>query len=323
MPSLPDSICELAAQWSSLNWDFRDRDVGGRVEKVSQWQGDPAEDVMVVVFEGPEITEPFHRQDFFFLDYAYRGSYDVLSSEEDNLVAIDEGDCYVGQPYSGYALRGRGGSSNIVMIGVHIKRDVFFREYLATFSSDPEMFRFFLEPEKDRFSDEFIHLHLDEGSQARTLLELMVVEYAQKGHDTQGILKSLLMSLLLYVAREHRAREPRDGVPSERDRIVEYVTAHCESVTLGEVAERFSYHPNYVSSMLHREYGVTFSELVLRGRMERAAALLRATSLSNEEVAAMVGYGNASNFYKAFRRHFGMTPLEMREGFTSHAAPGS
>ena len=48
--------------------------------------------------------------------------------------------------------------------------------------------------------------------------------------------------------------------------------------------------------------------------MERAAALLRATSLSNEEVAYMVGYGNTSNFYKAFKRYYGTTPALLKAG---------
>lgn len=39
-----------------------------------------------------------------------------------------------------------------------------------------------------------------------------------------------------------------------------------------------------------------------RLRMERAALLLRNTTLSVEEIAPMLGYGNQSNFYKAFNR---------------------
>ena len=51
------------------------------------------------------------------------------------------------------------------------------------------MFRFFLDPQTDRFSDEFIHLSFEKTSPVRTLLELMVIEYADKKADTQLILK--------------------------------------------------------------------------------------------------------------------------------------
>lgn len=65
---------------------------------MSQWQGDPNDEIMVVVFKGKHISEPFHRQDFFFIDYAYHLDYNALSAKFDNLITVREGDCYIGQP---------------------------------------------------------------------------------------------------------------------------------------------------------------------------------------------------------------------------------
>ncbi len=44
--------------------------------------------------------------------------------------------------------------------------------------------------------------------------------------------------------------------------------------------------------------------------MDRAIARLKGTDLSVEEAAAMVGYGNASNFYRAFRARYHVSPRE-------------
>ena len=44
--------------------------------------------------------------------------------------------------------------------------------------------------------------------------------------------------------------------------------------------------------------------------MDRAVILLKGTTLSIEEIAAMLGYSNPSNFYKAFRAFYGKTPRE-------------
>ena len=85
---------------------------------MSQWQGDPNEDIMIVVFKGNQISEPFHRQDFFFIDYAYQNDYNALSAKFDNLITVHEGDCYIGQPFNGYALRGDNPYNEIVMVGV-------------------------------------------------------------------------------------------------------------------------------------------------------------------------------------------------------------
>lgn len=97
------AIDKLGRDWANLNWEFRDFELNGAKDKMSQWQGDPEEDIMVVVFKGKHIEEPFHRQDFFFIDYAYQMDYNALSAKFDNLITVREGDCYIGQPFSGYA----------------------------------------------------------------------------------------------------------------------------------------------------------------------------------------------------------------------------
>ena len=307
---LKSGIEKLAHDWSRLNWDFRDFTVDGKPDKMSQWQGDPEDDIMIVVYKGNHISEPFHRQDFFFIDYAYHLDYNALSAKFDNLITVHEGDCYIGQPFSGYALRGDSSEDDIIMIGVHIKKEAFFREYLPAISMDADMFRFFLDPQTDRFSDEFIHLSFEMTSPVRTLLELMVIEYADKKEDTQLILKPMVLSLFMHIARRYRLEKPALPSGALPDQILQYINSHPESVSLKELASRFSYHPNYISTMLHREFGRTFSELVLEKRMDRALILLKGTTLSIEEISAMLGYSNHSNFYKAFKAFYGKTPRE-------------
>ena len=304
------AINKLGQDWSKLNWNFKDVTIKGEPDKMSQWQGDPNDDIMIVVFKGDHISEPFHRQDFFFIDYAYHLDYNALSAKFDNLVTVKEGDCYIGQPFSGYALRGDSSGDDIIMIGIHIKKEAFFREYLPALSMDTDMFRFFLDPHTDKFSDEFIHISFEKTSPIRTLLELMVIEYADKRDDTQLILKPMVLSLFMHIARRYRLEKPISSADTLCDRIVQYITSHPESITLKSIAEHFSYHPNYISTLLHNELGKTFSEIILEIRMDKAVILLKGTNLSIEEIAAMVGYGNQANFYKAFKSYFGASPRE-------------
>ena len=307
---LDESIEILSKQWNNLNWNFKDYKIGSKMDKISQWQGDPNEDVMVVVFKGNEISEPFHRQDFFFIDYAYHNSYDALSSDFDNLITISEDDCYIGQPFSGYALRGCNKKDEIIMIGVHIKRETFFKEYFPALATNNKMFHFFLEPQKDKFSDEFIHLKFSNNPIIKRMLEIMIIEYAHKNNDTQSILKPLLLSLFLQIARNYNTDKQISENISLKNQIVEYIKAHSNSVTLEEVSSIFSYHPNYISSMLRKEYGMSFSEIILQDRMKKAKLLVKSSDFTNEEIAIMLGYSNTSNFYKAFKSYYNKSPRE-------------
>ena len=71
---------------------------------------------MLNVFNGQRINEQFHRQDFFFIHFAFKGDYDALSEKYNNRITIKEGSCYIGQPYSGYAAK-RESDEECIIIG--------------------------------------------------------------------------------------------------------------------------------------------------------------------------------------------------------------
>ena len=305
------AIHKLGIEFEHLDLSFHRMKNGKAGDVTSYWPGKENEDVMVCVFKGHEIREPFHRQDFFFLNYAYQNSYEALSSKYDNLITVHENECYIGQPYSGYALRGKS-EQEIIILGVLIRKEAFFREYLPILYTDADLFRFFIDPQTNRFSDEFIHLAVPSGHAIRSLLEMMAVEYADAQSDTQPILKSMLQTLLLEIARRYRLQKNTTAKQTISEQILAYMDDHSDVVTLKTIAGQFGYHPNYISALLHKETGRTFSEILLEKRMNRAVLLMQNTTLSLEEISAMLGYSNHSNFYKAFKAYYGTTPREYR-----------
>lgn len=303
------AIKKLGMEFASLDLTFHRMKDGKPGDVTSYWPGSEDEDVLVCVFNGKEIHEPFHRQDFFFINYAYKNSYQALSEKYNNLIVIGEDECYIGQPYSGYALRADS-EVDVTIIGVLIRKDSFFREYLPTVYTDSDLFKFFINPQKNNFSDEYIHLPVAREHAIRMILEMMVVEYADRKEDTQRILKSMLQTLLLEIARRYRIEKAGTSPRSVTEQILDYMGDHSDVVTLKDIAAHFHYHPNYISALLHRETGRKFSEILLEKRMERAVLLMKNTPLSIEEIAAMLGYSNHSNFYKAFKEYYGVTPRE-------------
>ncbi|MGI6535151.1 MAG: helix-turn-helix transcriptional regulator [Eggerthellaceae bacterium] len=308
--ALEAAIQQLGEEFPLLNWDFRPDPANGRNERISQWLGAPNEEVMMCAFVGDYIHEEFHRQDFFFINFAYRGNYQALSARYDQQVTVREGDCYIGQPYSGYALRGESEDEKVI-VGILIRRDVFLRDFLGALSAAPAMLHFFLEPQVNRFSDEFIHMTLPKDSLIWRLVDLMILEYTHRGDGTQETLKPLALAAVMYLARQLNDTSANADTPIY-EQMVAYIEQHLDAVTLADVGARFGYHPNYVSTLLHLQTGRTFSQILLQVRMDRACLLLAMTSLPIERIASMVGYPDTSNFYRAFRRAQGVSPREYR-----------
>lgn len=304
----------LGRDFPRLNWDFRPDPISGSRELISYWPGDASEEVMVNVFKGTLIQEPFHRQDFFFLHFAYQEGYETLSARSRSRIRVPEGSCYIGQPYSGYAAI-RVSDRECIIIGVLIRKDTFIREYLQALSADTAMLRFFLEPQKNRYSKEFLHFTIPDDSPVWKLLGLIVWEYANKTEHTQKIIKPMVMALSMYLFSEYK-KQCLEVKELLEERFVQYIEANSDTVTLASAAAHFGYHPVYLSKLLPKKTGRTFSEILLASRMKRAQLLLKQTDLSIEKIADMLGYSNSSNFYKAFRRYFGASPREYLKGET-------
>lgn len=317
--NLEQSMNFLAEEFRHLDFTFHHFREDGRDYIKNLWPGGEDEGVMVCVYRDSKINEPFHRHDFIYFNYAWHNDYAALSDQEGNLIRIREGECYIGQPFSGYALRSIEGIESTI-VGVLIKKEVFFRNFMQTFSSDNTLFHFFLDPERDKYADKYLHFSFGDSPEIRPLLEMMVIEYANRKEDTQQMLVSMAISLYLLVARTYRAgvadgtidsntqEDPYIG--SAAGKIVRYINDHFGTVSLGDLSRHFAYHPNYISGLLHKETGKTFSQILLEKRMEHALVLMKGTDLSNEEIADIVGYSSTTNYYKAFRRFYGMSPRD-------------
>ena len=307
--ALGEALERLARRFETLPWTFSTVRKGGRDEIVRQWPGSPEEDIMVCVLRNFSLHEQLHRQDYYFVNYADQGSYQAFRDRSSNVVTINEGECYVGQPFSGYGIR-QDADSQSTVVGVLIKKELFYRDFLPVVSSAPAIFRFFIDPQQNEFSTEYLRFAFPDDSPVRMLLEMMVIEYSDPKEETQAMLKSLTAALLLQIARRYREVAKSSISQSVSEKMVAFIGEHLGNVSLDSIGKHFFYHPTYVSNLLKSETGRTFSEILLKLRMERAVMLMKGTTLPNEEIADMLGYSNTSNFYKAFREYYRVSPRE-------------
>lgn len=69
--AVEESLAILGQEFFQLNWNFSPEPDSGSNELVSHWLGKEDEEVMVNVFQGRHLSEQFHRQDFFFIHFAW------------------------------------------------------------------------------------------------------------------------------------------------------------------------------------------------------------------------------------------------------------
>lgn len=145
------------------------------------------------------------------------------------------------------------------------------------------------------------------------LFAAAAVAYVERHDGWEQLVEALGVAITALVSPVIPEEAPKgaDEVPAV---ILQDIAARPERASLSALARRYSYSTTYLSELIHERCGMTFTELVTKHRMDRAAMLLRATSLPVREVARQVGYTGTSNFYRAFRAQYGCGPAEWRAG---------
>jgi len=82
--------------------------------------------------------------------------------------------------------------------------------------------------------------------------------------------------------------------------------------SLKELSNQLAYSPGYLSQMLKKKWGVTPAKALRKARLELAAARLVKNSETVSLIAHDLGYLSESSFIRAFRLHFGLTPMQYR-----------
>jgi AraC family transcriptional regulator len=101
-------------------------------------------------------------------------------------------------------------------------------------------------------------------------------------------------------------------------RIVRMIDRHPNApLTLGSMAQDAGLSPYHFLRTFEQVAGVTPHQYVLRARLREAAVRLVAEPGKVLDVALDCGFGDVSNFNRAFRTEFGVSPRTYRRSFTS------
>ena len=96
--------------------------------------------------------------------------------------------------------------------------------------------------------------------------------------------------------------------------VLQYIDEHLsEDIRLAQLASIAHVSPAYFSTLFKRFNGLSPVEYIVHRRVQHAIEMIRTTQLNLTNIAMACGFNNSTNFYKAFRKVTGRTPLSYRQ----------
>jgi len=92
-----------------------------------------------------------------------------------------------------------------------------------------------------------------------------------------------------------------------------YIFKHLyEEITLVHLSKITNMHQNYLSARFKKEVGISFSEYVLKQKIEEAKKLLSYSDHTISEIYSWLNFHDQGHFTKVFKKYTGTTPKKYR-----------
>ncbi|MDS0527426.1 AraC family transcriptional regulator [Clostridium sp. SHJSY1] len=260
-----------------------------------------------------------HSHDFFEFVYVYNGSCKI--TVDNSNITLESKDICLFNLQAKHSIQVMNTEEDIIFY-ILVHPDYFKSAYfqLIYLPNDKYIFDFFLESMLNHYiKDNFILIHHLQDSTYNNLIEHIIYENYENRNHKEEMINFLLSSLLIEFSRSYETHI-NNSSKIELDKykiseITDYIYENYKNVTLKSLAKHFNYSSTYLSTIIKKYSGNSFSEILHSFRFLKSCQLLTESKDSITDIIEEVGYSNKTWFIQNFRKRYGVSPSEYRKKY--------
>lgn len=263
----------------------------------------------------PKQLPYFHNHTYFELIYVYHGT--CINRFQDHEIELHQGDILLLNPnvlHAPYIME-----PTDCVFNVMLSKKLFETSMMSLLSDNKFLSEFFFNYlyQMNQTRD-YIYFPTHHNPSIDETVTGIIYEYINKQPFYIKIMESGLSMLFGLLTRQyafdHHIEEHIRSKTAVLPDMIAYINEHCKDITLNELEQQFSYSSSYISKLLKKHTGQSFSDLVCKFRLDHACELLQNTNLSMSELSELVGFSDSHYFNKVFKKRFGIAPSQYRKG---------
>lgn len=270
------------------------------------------EDIMIIKESRYTKLYPhFHK--YMELNYIYSGSCTFTIG--DHKLWLQKGDICLLQPGVIHSAEPKG--KNDIVLNIAFSDKFSSMEMFDLMNNELIMSQFLHSYlDKSRQQDEYlIFKNMQNSLLCDTLLSIFYIYFTERAMNYDSMMKQYLKLLFIHLANA-TIDQAVSNFKEENDeviyRVLTYINKNYASCSLQKIAEDLGYNYNYVSNLIRKKTGKTFSEIKAEQQMETAKRLILHSSLPVYKIMERCGFNNQTYFYRKFEETFGCCPSSMR-----------
>lgn len=271
----------------------------------------PEFDDMVTISQFWRTENIIHSHDCFEIDYVFKGKCELTFLDEKRI--LEEGDFCIISPYAKHATRLLTEKSCVYPILV--KEKTFNVTFFSLLSDDDILSSFFRQILQNPSEPNYLLFQTTNSTEIRTLVKMLFLEPFRMDAYVNRCGIHWLNLLFVNVLRNYNTYSQFSYYDSGLDYtpILRYIKSHYKTLDLELLSRKFNYSVPYMSKIIRKATGNSFTEIIRMLKMEEAARLLIHSDDSIEKISEQAGFNSADHFARTFRKHYGISPLKYRK----------
>ena len=259
------------------------------------------------------IDFSLHKHDYVEMMYVCRGQITHIVDGQE--IILPKGGILLMNRHVAHAVKCAG----VEDIGVNfIISSAFFESVVCEIRESNIFTDFLIENLRNNGKPVLLQFQIDGILQIENLMEALLYSIIHNQcTDSHVLQKTMSLMLTYFVSIDHilvSQFQTDDYYERLKNTIDNYIRTSYRDASLTVLADQLGMSHTYLCKWIAMNMGDNFKDLVVEQRFRVAEFLLKTTDLSVSDIAAAVGYENASYFYRQFRKRYGVTPRNVRFG---------
>ncbi len=162
----------------------------------------------------------------------------------------------------------------------------------------------------------YLHFKVADVLPIQNLVENLIWTIMNNQQNKRSI-NQITMGLLFLQLLNHTDKVTVGSHATEEDitlTILRYVEENYREGELSQLATNLHYDLYWLSRMIKKQTGKTYTELVQARRLQQAVYLLKNTDMTVADIGNAIGYDNLSYFHRIFKEKYHVSPKHYRDG---------
>lgn len=254
-----------------------------------------------------------HAHDFLEFVYMYEGN--CVQYLDDKPYHLIEGDLFLLAPGTFHTVHSY--DDACILFYIMVRKSTFDTAFLSLLSHNDILASFFAQTIYNDEKDIYLQFKTSGDITLKNLVRQMYDDSLNEGKYTARLLNVQFEYFCLNLLKNHinhiKLIQEKRSIANIIG-ILNYIFDCFKTVTLDEICARFRYSRGHIQRLIKKNTGFTFHEVLTQTKIQHACELLKNQSLTVQNVAEAIGYGDISNFHKVFKKQMkGITPAQYRK----------